>query len=102
MVIVDEQPFSVVEREGFRYFCHVAVPQFHIPSRFTVARDVEILFVCESEKLKNTLRGLRSRVSLTTDCRTSIQNFNYLCLTVHFIDDNWKLHKRILNFQLMS
>uniref|UniRef100_A0A803MYS9 BED-type domain-containing protein n=1 Tax=Chenopodium quinoa TaxID=63459 RepID=A0A803MYS9_CHEQI len=22
MVIVDEQPFSVVEREGFRYFCH--------------------------------------------------------------------------------
>uniref|UniRef100_A0A803N1H5 BED-type domain-containing protein n=1 Tax=Chenopodium quinoa TaxID=63459 RepID=A0A803N1H5_CHEQI len=102
MVIVDEQPFSIVEREGFRYFCSVAVPQFHIPSRFTVARDVKNIFVCESGKLKKLIGCLKSRVSLTTDCWTSIQNFNYLCLTAHFIDDNWKLHKRILNFQLMD
>ncbi|KAH1147770.1 hypothetical protein GYH30_042756 [Glycine max] len=37
-------------------------------------------------------------VCLTTDCWTSVQNLSYLCLTVHFIDENWKLHKRILNF----
>ena len=24
--------------------------------------------------------------------------FKYMCLTCHFIDDAWKLHKRILNF----
>ncbi|KAE8736029.1 hypothetical protein F3Y22_tig00000218pilonHSYRG00217 [Hibiscus syriacus] len=28
----------------------------------------------------------------------SRQNLSYLCLTVHFVDDEWKLHKRILNF----
>lgn len=102
MVIVDEQPFSIVERDGFRYFCNAVVPQFHIPSRFTVARDVKKLYICEREKLQIMLKGLKSRVSLTTDCWTSIQNFNYLCLTAHFIDDSWKLHKRILNFQLMD
>ncbi|KAL4364101.1 hypothetical protein GQ457_04G022620 [Hibiscus cannabinus] len=64
MVIVDERSFSIVERDGFRFFCNVVVPQFHIPSRYI--------------------------------------NFNYLCLAAHFIDDNWKLHKRILNFQLMD
>uniref|UniRef100_A0A803MDM2 BED-type domain-containing protein n=1 Tax=Chenopodium quinoa TaxID=63459 RepID=A0A803MDM2_CHEQI len=32
----------------------------------------------------------------------SYNNFNYLCLTAHFIDDSWKLHKRILNFQMMD
>ena len=35
---------------------------------------------------------------LTIDMWTSIQKFCYMCLTCHFIDDDWKLHKRILNF----
>ena len=32
------------------------------------------------------------------DTWTSIQNLNYMSLTCHFIDDDWNLHKRILNF----
>lgn len=31
-----------------------------------------------------------------------MQNLNYLCLTAHFIDNEWKLHKRILNFCLIK
>ena len=37
-------------------------------------------------------------VSLTIDTWTSLQNINYMCLTVHFIDNNWELQKRVLNF----
>ncbi|CAI9272514.1 unnamed protein product [Lactuca saligna] len=99
MIVIDEQPFSYVERDGFRYFCSVVVPQFCIPSRFTVARDVSKLFLSETEQLRNTLKNLNCRIALTTDCWTSVQNISYMCLTAHFIDDNWKLHKRILNFQ---
>ena len=102
MVIIDEEPFSIVERDGFRGFCSVAVPQFCIPSRFTVARDCSKLFLSERETLRNTFKTLNSRIALTTDCWTSVQNYNYLCLTAHFIDDNWRLHKRILNFRLMD
>ena len=40
----------------------------------------------------------RPRVCLTTDTWTSIQKINYMCLTTHFIDRNWILHKRIINF----
>ena len=36
------------------------------------------------------------------DCWTSIQNLSYLCLTGHFIDDEWNLHKRILNFTMID
>ena len=55
--------------------------------------------VCENEKknLKETLKAV-GRVSLTTDLWTSNQTIGYMCLTCHFLDSNWKLQKRILNF----
>ncbi|XP_050896508.1 uncharacterized protein LOC127103279 [Lathyrus oleraceus] len=38
-VVLDEQPFSAVEGEGFKYYSKVMQPQFTLPSRRTVARD---------------------------------------------------------------
>ena len=35
---------------------------------------------------------------LTTDTWSSVHNYNYMCLTTHWIDQDWKLQKRILNF----
>ena len=54
----------------------------------------------EKNKLKNALRG--RKLCLTTYAWTSIQNFNYMGLTCHFVDDNWKLHKKILNFCIVD
>ncbi|KZV58265.1 hypothetical protein F511_01116 [Dorcoceras hygrometricum] len=50
----------------------------------------------EVAKIKSVIGD--QRVSITTDTCTSIQNINYMVITVHFLDDNWKLHKRIINF----
>uniref|UniRef100_A0A803LSQ9 BED-type domain-containing protein n=1 Tax=Chenopodium quinoa TaxID=63459 RepID=A0A803LSQ9_CHEQI len=98
MVIVDELPFKFVEGIGFRHFCGVMEPRFNVPSHITVAKDCFETYLTEKRKLKNVLKRCNSRVSLTTDTWTSIQQINYMCLTVHFIDNDWKLHKRILNF----
>ncbi|CAL8999971.1 unnamed protein product [Prunus brigantina] len=38
------------------------------------------------------------RVSITTNTWTSIQNINYMVVTAHFMDYEWKLHKGIINF----
>ena len=99
MVIIDELPFRYVEGYGFKKFVSTLQPKLRlkdIPSRQTVARDVIGIYNSEREKLRKSLKGCR--VCLTTDTWTSIQNLNYMCLTCHFIDDAWKLHKRILNF----
>ncbi|WCJ28874.1 Zinc finger BED domain-containing protein RICESLEEPER 2 [Euphorbia peplus] len=96
MIIIDELPFSIVEYEGFIDYSYALQPRFIIPSHTTVARDCLKLFADEKEKLKRLLTG--QRVCLTTDTWTSIQNLNYLCLTAHWIDSNWKLHKKILSF----
>ncbi|KAF7113208.1 hypothetical protein RHSIM_RhsimUnG0150000 [Rhododendron simsii] len=97
MVIIDELPFRFVEGIGFRKFCKVMQPKFEpVPSRQTITREVVAIKDYEREKLKKLLKG--RRICLTTDTWTSIQNLNYMCLTAHFIGDDWKLQKRILNF----
>ncbi|KAL9227709.1 hypothetical protein vseg_003363 [Gypsophila vaccaria] len=98
MIIMDERPFRMVEHEGFRLFMSVACPHFMIPSRWTVARDCVGLYLEEKRKLKTYFSNLSSRIYLTTDTWTSCQNLGYMCLTAHFIDHNWKLHKKIINF----
>lgn len=98
MIIIDEKPFRTVEHEGFRHFLSVACPYFIVPSRWTVARDCIRLYLEEKSKLKTYFSKLSSRICLTTDTWTSCQNLGYMCLTAHFIDHDWKLNKRIINF----
>nr|XP_023928812.1 zinc finger BED domain-containing protein RICESLEEPER 1-like [Quercus suber] len=99
MIIIDELPFRCVKGYGFKKYVTTLQPKLRlkdIPSRQTMARDVIGIYNSEREKLRKTMKGCR--VCLTTDTWTSIQILNYMCLTSHFIDDDWKLHKRILNF----
>ena len=35
---------------------------------------------------------------MTTDTWTSTQQLCYMCLTAHFVDNEWKLKKKVLNF----
>jgi len=96
MVIIYELPFNFMKGKGFRLFSRTVQPRFDIPSRFTVMRDCLKLYVEEKKRLKRALKG--QRLCLTTDIWTSIQNINYMSLTAHWIDNEWNLHKKILNF----
>lgn len=98
MIILDELPFSFVEKEGFKKFMSKVQPLFHIPSRRTITRDCYEVYGELRINLKQSLREIQPRICLTTDTWTSVQRINYMCLTAHFIDRDWVLHKRILNF----
>ncbi|CAA0819781.1 Unknown protein [Striga hermonthica] len=39
MIVIDEMPFSAIEKNGFRIFCAVAVPKWKIPSRKVVVKS---------------------------------------------------------------
>ncbi|BFG30968.1 hypothetical protein CerSpe_172420 [Prunus speciosa] len=100
MIIIHELPFSFVEKKGFRKFCSVACPLFNVPSKRTIVRQFLKMYDEYRLKLKKDLR--ETRVCLTTDTWTSVQNCNYMVLTAHFIDSEWKMHKRVLNFCVIS
>ncbi|XP_052877900.1 zinc finger BED domain-containing protein RICESLEEPER 2-like [Gossypium arboreum] len=48
--------------------------------------------------MKNYFEKDISRVCLTTDTWTSLQRISYMVLTAHWVDDEWRLQKRIINF----
>jgi hypothetical protein len=92
-----ELPFRFVENEEFRKLLLILQPRFDIPSRSTLRCDIWELYIEEKEKLKKSLKNC-GRVCLTTDTWTSAQNLSYMCLTLHFVDSEWKIHKKIINF----
>ncbi|XP_019150210.1 PREDICTED: zinc finger BED domain-containing protein RICESLEEPER 2-like [Ipomoea nil] len=98
MIILDELPFRIVEGQGFRKFVLVCCPRFKIPSRWTISRDIFKIFSDERVNLKKFFRTSSQRVSITTDTWTSVQRINYMCITAHFIDSEWKLQKKIISF----
>uniref|UniRef100_A0A0A9FJH0 BED-type domain-containing protein n=1 Tax=Arundo donax TaxID=35708 RepID=A0A0A9FJH0_ARUDO len=100
MIILDEMPFRVVEGEGFKCYSKTLEPRFDLPSRTTVARDCLKIYIEEKARLKKSMKG--HRICLTTDTWVSIQNLSYMSLTAHWVDSDWNLHKRILNFCLVS
>lgn len=100
MCIKDNRPFSVVDDEGLREFVWDLNPLFKFPSRWTVARDCLSIYQEEKNKLKQLFKN--QTVSLTTDTWTSVQNFNFMCLTAHWVDEDWILRKKIINFCQIS
>lgn len=87
-----------MEGEGSRNFCSVLEPQLELPSSITARRDCLNLYQEEKYKLKDVLVDLSERVCLTIDTWTSSRNLHYICLATHYIDSNWNMQKRILNF----
>jgi hypothetical protein len=98
MLIEDEQPFVASERPGLRKFLAKACPRFVMPSRRTATRKCVAVYDVHKEKLQKFLKEHCERVSITTDTWTANTKQNYMCVTAHFIDKNWNLHKKIIGF----
>ena len=56
------------------------------------------MFLAEKDRLYDYFKSISCRFSATMDMWTSNQNKSYMCVTVHWIDDNWSIQKRIVNF----
>lgn len=98
MIVLHELPFRIVEYEGFRRFVASLNPAFKLMSRTMIKEDCMAEFDRQKLELLEVLKNLPSRVSLMADLWTSNQGLGYICVTCHFVDNKWKLHKRIIKF----
>ncbi|WOL05470.1 zinc finger BED domain-containing protein RICESLEEPER 2-like [Canna indica] len=97
MIIVHEYPFRMVEHAFFQLLMKTLNPKFESMSRVTVRSDCMKIYALEKKKIK-ALLGSVDRISLTSDLWTSNQTIGYMCLTAHFLDNDWNLQKRVLSF----
>ena len=96
MIVLNELPFSFVESEGFRRFCHNVLPMYTVHCRRTATKDIFGMFMKEKSSLKQLFSSEKKRVSLTTDIWTApTSSYSYMVVTTHWIDRNWDMQKRI-------
>ncbi|XP_027114051.1 zinc finger BED domain-containing protein RICESLEEPER 2 isoform X1 [Coffea arabica] len=97
-VLMHEHPFSIVKEDGFNLMMKKGMPEWQKISRTTNKKDCLSVYEREKQKLKHLLSKVK-KISLTTDLwKSKNQKIEYMVITGHWIDSQWRLQKRVLNF----
>nr|KAJ0200626.1 hypothetical protein LSAT_V11C600318370 [Lactuca sativa] len=99
LFVVGELPFKFVENEVFVEYTNTLNAKVVLPSRHTISRNVSKFYIEERTKMLQFLSNPNTVIHLTTETWTSCQRTTYMVVTTHFIDENWIMHKRIINFR---
>ncbi|KAG2674671.1 hypothetical protein I3760_13G148200 [Carya illinoinensis] len=97
MIIYHEYHFSMMEHVVFNEFMRANTSYWQKISRTTIRNDCQSIYEIEKKKLKTILRGV-NKVSIIINMWTSGQKISYMVITCHFVDPDWHLQKRVLNF----
>lgn len=103
-IIRHELPFRFAEYEGIRdllNYVAFANQEIKIVCRNTVKADTLKIYEKEKSKIRQILRDVPGKISLTSDLWSSITRDGYISLTTHYVNHEWKLEKRVLNFSYM-
>ncbi len=79
-------------------FLSTALPGYVGPHEVTVKRTIKKLYTTKLLELQEELKRVHS-VCLTTDLWRRPKKHHYLCVTVHFVDDNFKNVSKVLSFR---
>jgi hypothetical protein len=97
MIIVHDYSFRMVQHKWFNILMKWMNNNYESVSRKIIRNECIKVYETLKELLKKSLREVES-ISLTTDLWTSNQNIQYMCLVAHYIDADWVLQCRVLNF----
>ncbi|KAL6651989.1 hypothetical protein ACP70R_010914 [Stipagrostis hirtigluma subsp. patula] len=101
MIAMHGYPLSLVEHEEMRRFLKNLNPMINTISHSDIEGHCCALFQKEKASLKNKLALSSRRVSLSASIWSpdgAEPTVNYLCLTAHFIDEDWKVRRMIIKF----
>ncbi|KAF7152959.1 hypothetical protein RHSIM_Rhsim01G0135900 [Rhododendron simsii] len=98
MILYHEYPFMHMEHVLFNKFMKTATPHWQKINRAVAKNDCTSTYQAQKKKLKTSLKQV-GRVSITTDLwKSPGQRIQYMVVTGHYVDEDWKLQKRVLSF----
>jgi len=98
LIVRHHLPYEFVEYPDLRDWISYLCPDAVMVSRNTIKADIERMYRKERRMLKDLLVSVPSRICLTANLWTPINTKGFLSLTAHFVDLNWKLNSKLLNF----
>ncbi|PKA61305.1 Putative AC transposase [Apostasia shenzhenica] len=99
-VILHNLPFKFVEWEGIRSLLLHLCADLQLGTANFIGSDCFAMYNREKPRLQKILEEI-PKINLTYDLWYSLTTDSYLCLTAHYIDKDWNLQKKILNFCFM-
>jgi hypothetical protein len=96
-IICYQLPFSIVEDDDFKTLIAALNPLYKLPSRQTISIKIQSIYEKQCESIKEYFKNHNSKVSLTTDVWTACTNQAYMSITLHWIDNEWKMHRILLD-----
>ncbi|URE42817.1 hypothetical protein MUK42_25969 [Musa troglodytarum] len=102
MIIVHEYPLHMVENPAFVCFVQSLQPRFKMIDVNAMEGEVLSVYHKEKQNLMQIFGTMLGRISLTIGLWTTSQTLGYICVSGQYIDGDWKLHRRMLNFMLVS
>ncbi|KAG2696953.1 hypothetical protein I3760_07G084500 [Carya illinoinensis] len=97
MILYHEYPFSLIEHVVFNKFMSANTLYWEKMSRATAKKECMKTYENEKTKLRALLKHV-NKFHITTDMWTSCQKLSYMVVTCHFINFDWHLQRRVLNF----
>ncbi|KAG8487278.1 hypothetical protein CXB51_020584 [Gossypium anomalum] len=98
MIILHGYPLAMVEHVGFKVFVKNLQPLFDVVPNSTVELSCMEIYGKERQKVHDMLSKLQGRINLAVEMWSSPENTNHVCMMAHYVGDDWKLQKKILNF----
>ena len=90
-LIADMRPFNTVESQSFKNLCSALDPKFDLPSKTTFS-EVVIPKMYQDTRIKiEKVLNSTSSLAITADGWTSAATENYITMTGHFINEDWKI-----------
>lgn len=84
-IVRHDLSFQFAEYEGIRKYFRYLHPDFKPVTRNTIKADVLKMFKRKSQKLKFEVGVGTGRISLTSNCWTSITTNGYISLTAYYV-----------------
>ena len=102
MIIQHDYPLHIVQQPAFRTLIESLQPRFKIVDVDTMEGEVYAVYQKEKENLLQAFNSMPGRISLTIGLWTTSQTLGYVSLAGQFIDSEWKVHRRMLSFMMVS
>ncbi|KAK2662889.1 hypothetical protein Ddye_001463 [Dipteronia dyeriana] len=98
-----DQPINFGESPFYKELITSAYnPQYEPVSRTTTRNDLIRLFETQRDDLVAEIQHLSVSVALTSDIWNAYSKQDYLCVTGHYLDSDWRITKRIFGFRPMD